>query len=385
QHARNAASKAIGAAKRAGDDAEFDRLSAEVTAAKERMKRLEEIDREAGAAEADALVTLPNAPAADTPDGEDETQNVELRRWGTPAEFGFAVRDHVAIGEALGLMDFEAAAALSGARFVILKGALARLERALAAFMLDVHTGEFGYEEIWTPALVRAPALFGTGQLPKFAEDLFATSEDLWLIPTAEVTLTNLAADRIFAAQDLPLRMTAWTPCFRAEAGAAGRDTRGMLRQHQFGKVELVSVVRPDQSAAELDRMAGCAEAILQRLELPYRAMRLCAGDMGFSAEATIDFEVWLPGQDAYREVSSCSNCGPFQARRMKARFRAEEGASPEPVHTLNGSGLATGRTLIALLENHQQADGGVAIPAALRPYLGGAARITADGALADD
>jgi len=282
----------------------------------------------------------------------------------------------------MGLMDFEAGAALSGARFVVLKGGLARLERALAAFMLDLHTGEFGYEEVWTPALVRDAPLFGTGQLPKFADDLFKTADDRWLIPTAEVTLTNLAADKIFTPAELPLRMTAWTPCFRAEAGAAGRDTRGMLRQHQFGKVELVSIVAPDQSAAELERMTGCAEAVLQRLELPYRAMRLCAGDMGFSAEATIDLEVWLPGQDAYREISSCSTCGPFQARRMKARMKPEEGGAPTPVHTLNGSGVATGRALIAVIENHQQADGSVAIPDALRPYLGGAVRIDPQGAI---
>lgn len=380
QTRRNEASRAIGQAKRDGDETLFQELSAVVSAAKDRMKALEEEERISLAALQEALGALPNLAADDTPDGEDESANVEVRRWGEPAVFAFSPKQHFELGEAMGLMDFTAAGHLSGARFVVLRGALARLERALSAFMLDVHTGEFGYQEVQTPVLVRDEALFGTGQLPKFADDLFRTEDGRWLVPTAEVTLTNLVADQIVDEAALPLRQTAYTQCFRAEAGAAGRDTRGMLRQHQFGKVELVSIATPAQSDAELERMTGCAETILQRLELPYRVMRLCAGDMGFSARATFDLEAWLPGQAAYREISSCSHCGPFQARRMKARFRGAHG--PEPVHTLNGSGLATGRTLIAVMETHQTQEGAVMIPPALIPYMGGVERIGPDGAV---
>ena len=324
-------------------------------------------------AEIEALLAdLPNLPADDVPDGPDESANVELRRVGAPPEFAFAERDHVAIGEALGMMDFAAASRLSGARFVVLNAALARLERALAAFMLDLHTTEFGYTETSTPFLVRDAALFGTGQLPKFAEDLFKTDTDHWLIPTAEVPLTNLVAGEILDAADLPLRYVALTPCFRSEAGAAGRDTRGMLRQHQFHKVELVSVTRPEDSPGEHERMTAAAEEVLKRLEIPYRVVVLSTGDMGFAAEKTYDIEVWLPGQSAYREISSCSNCGAFQARRMRARYRPEDRKGTAFVHTLNGSGVAVGRLLIALLENGQQEDGSVALPAALRPHMGG-------------
>ncbi len=326
------------------------------------------------------LAAIPNLPAAEVPDGRDETANTQIREIGTPKRFNFPAKDHVALGEGLGQMDFARAGKLSGARFVVLKAGLARLERALAAFMLDLHTREFGYTEIAPPLLVRDETAFGTGQLPKFAEDLFRTTTGLWLIPTAEVPLTNLVAGEILEETALPLRFTAWTPCFRSEAGAAGKDTRGMIRQHQFNKVELVSIVHPDQSAAEHERMTACAEEVLRRLDLPYRVMLLSTGDMGFSAQKTYDIEVWLPGQDAYREISSCSNCGDFQARRMNARFRPKEGKGTRFVHTLNGSGLAVGRALIAVLENHQQMDGSIAIPAALRPYLGGLEVLRPDG-----
>jgi seryl-tRNA synthetase len=309
------------------------------------------------------------------PDGADEEDNQLLRSWGEKPAFDFTPQDHVAIGEGLGQMDFAAGAKLSGARFVVLRGQLARLERALAAFMLDTHIQEFGYTEILPPALVRSETMQGTGQLPKFADDLFHTDDDRWLIPTAEVPLTNLASDEILDRAELPLRMTAFTPCFRAEAGAAGRDTRGMIRQHQFSKVELVSITAPDQSDAELERMTGCAEAILQRLGLAYRVLVLCSGDTGFSARRTLDIEVWLPGQDEgrglYREISSCSNCGPFQARRMRARCRSAGEQQTEFVHSLNGSALAIGRCMIAILENGQQADGSVLLPEILHSYMG--------------
>ena len=370
QARRNEASRAIGAAKKEGGDAAG--LIEEVAAIKTRMQALE--DECAGiGGEIDALLMdVPNPPSADVPDGPDESANVELRRFGAPPAFPFEARDHVEIGEALGMMDFAAASKLSGARFVVLNGALARLERALAAFMLDLHTTEFGYRETSTPFLVRDAALFGTGQLPKFGEDLFRTTTDHWLIPTAEVPLTNLVAGEILAAGDLPRRYVALTPCFRSEAGAAGRDTRGMLRQHQFQKVELVSIVRPEESAAEHERMTGAAEEVLKRLEIPYRVVVLATGDLGFAAEKTYDIEAWLPGQNAYREISSCSNCGAFQARRMGARYRPEDRKGTAFVHTLNGSGVAVGRLLIAVLENGQREDGSVALPEALRPWLGG-------------
>ncbi|HEX3860688.1 MAG TPA: serine--tRNA ligase [Stellaceae bacterium] len=326
------------------------------------------------------LESLPNLPADDVPDGLDESTNRELRRHGELPRFDFAPLPHEAIGEKLGLMDFATAARLSGARFVVLRGALARLERAIAQFMLDLHAGEFGYTEIAPPYLVRDDVVFGTGQLPKAAEDMFQTREGLWLIPTAEVPLTNLVAGEILDEATLPRRYVAWTPCFRAEAGAAGRDTRGMIRQHQFAKVELVSITRPDDSAAEHERMTNCAEEVLRRLGLAYRVMLLSAGDMGFSARKTYDIEVWLPAQNTYREISSCSDCGPFQAQRMKARYRPAEGKGTRSVHTLNGSALAVGRTMVAILENFQRADGSVAIPEALHPYMGGLTVLTPNG-----
>ena len=371
QSRRNVASKEIGIRKGKGEDA--DDLIAEVADIKASMPALEDEEGALATNLETRLMELPNIIDADVPDGADEDDNALMRSWGDIPDFDFAPRDHVAIGESLGQMDFATAAKLSGARFVVLRGQLARLERALAAFMLDTHTGEFGYQETLPPFLVNSKAMTGTGQLPKFGEDLFR-ADDKWLIPTAEVPLTNIAADDIWQADQLPMRFTAHTPCFRSEAGAAGRDTRGMIRQHQFSKVELVSITHPDDSAAEHERMTGCAEAILQRLGLPYRVMMLCTGDTGFGAQKTYDIEVWLPGQDEgrgmYREISSCSNCGPFQARRMKARFRDGDG-STQFVHTLNGSGLAVGRTMIAVLENGQQADGSVRLPDALHPYMG--------------
>jgi seryl-tRNA synthetase len=314
------------------------------------------------------------------PDGADETGNVELRRHGAPPRFDFAPKDHVALGESLGMMDFAAAGKISGARFVVLSRQLARLDRAIGQFMLDLHTEEFGYTEIVPPLLVRDDAAFGTGQLPKFADDLFRTTTGLWLIPTAEVPMTNIVAGEILDEAALPRRFTGLTPCFRSEAGAAGRDTRGMIRQHQFNKVELVSIAHPDHAEAEHERMTACAEEVLKRLGLAYRVMALCSGDMGFSARKTYDIEVWLPGQNAYREISSCSNCGDFQARRMKARFRPKEGKGTNFVHTLNGSGLAVGRTLVAILENYQRADGTITVPEALRPYLRGLEVIGGNG-----
>jgi seryl-tRNA synthetase len=374
QQRRNEASKQIGAAKKSGGDASA--LVAEVQSLKERMTEAEETERRLAAELKAILETLPNLPAADVPDGKDEAANREERRVGTPRAFGFEAKEHFEIGETLGLMDFETAAKLSGARFVVLKGPLARMERAIANFMLTLHTETFGYIEVAPPLLVRSETLYGTGQLPKFAEDLYRTGEDFWLVPTAEVPLTNLVAGAVQDTAALPIRVTAWTPCFRSEAGAAGKDTRGMLRQHQFNKVELVSITHPDESDAELARMTACAEEVLKRLELPYRVITLCTGDMGFSARKTHDIEVWLPGQGSYREISSCSNCGDFQARRMDARFRTPGEKGTRFVHTLNGSGLAIGRTLIAILENYQEGNGSVVVPEALRPFMGGLERI---------
>jgi len=453
QARRNAASKEIGRAKAAKDEAAATRLMGEVAALKDELTRGAEDERRAAADLEGALAVIPNLPLPDVPDGADEKANREVRRVGEPASFPWtnAPKQHFELGEALGLMDFETAARLSGARFVVLKGTLARLERALAAFMLDLHTapernGIGGYTECNPPLLVRDHTAFGTGNLPKLIEDMFQTrlsqaevveaatgamqqalqrrldnlsgatsshgpggetsaaasalelraalnaaredmlnaaaqelrsnaSQRLWLIPTAEMALTNFVRDEIIDEARLPLRLTAWTPCFRSEAGAAGKDTRGMIRQHQFSKVELVSITTPERSLAEHERMTACAEEVLKRLGLPYRVMLLCGGDMGFAAQKTYDLEVWLPGQRAYREISSCSVCGDFQARRMDARFR-RKGGKPEYVHTLNGSGLAVGRTLIAILENYQQSDGSVAIPEALVPYMGGVQRI---------
>lgn len=372
QSRRNRASKEIGTLKAKGVDA--DALIAEVNDIKANMPALESEEAKLGDRLDAWLLELPNILDASVPDGDDETQNELIRTIGDVPQFSFTPRDHVALGEGLGQMDFALGAKLAGARFVVLSGQLARLERALAAFMLDTHTAEFGYVETLPPALVNSQTMTGTGQLPKFAEDLYRT-DDKWLIPTAEVPLTNIVADEITDSAVLPLRMTAYTQCFRSEAGSAGRDTRGMIRQHQFSKVEMVSIVHPDQSADELDRMTSCAEAILQKLELPYRVLKLCSGDTGFSAQQTYDLEVWLPGQDEgrgmYREISSCSNCGPFQARRMKARFRDAETGDTRFLHTLNGSGLAVGRTLIAVLENGQQEDGSILLPQALHSYMG--------------
>ena len=379
QAQRNSISREIGKLKAAGDETAAAAASAEVSRLKEAMPAAEAAERDVAAAIEARLATIPNLPAADVPDGADETANLEIRRHGTLPRLN-APKEHYQLGEALGLMDFEAAAKMSGARFVVLKGAFARLERALASFMLDIHTSEFGYTEIVPPHLVRDQALYGTGQLPKFAEDLFTASGGFWLIPTAEVPLTNLAADKILDAEALPLRFTAYTPCYRSEAGAAGKDTRGMIRQHQFSKVELVSITHPNRSGEEHERMTACAETILKRLDLAYRTVTLCTGDMGFSAQKTYDIEVWLPGQNRYREISSCSNCGDFQARRMKARFREAGSKGTRFVHTLNGSALAVGRSLIAVVENYQQPGGAIAIPAALQPYMNGLQEIPAHG-----
>jgi seryl-tRNA synthetase len=420
QARRNAASKEIGKAKAAKDEGKAQALMAEVAALKDALEADEKAQGDADKKLHDALSVIPNLPADDVPVGADEKGNQLLRKVGEPPRFSWTnkPKQHFEIGEALGLMDFETAAKLSGSRFVVLKGQLARLERALAAFMLDIHTapeggGMGGYTEIMPPYLVRDDVMFGTGQLPKFAEDQFFTgsysykaklreileaqrmdsaaepidttlwlvdmalgADGKWLIPTAEVPLTNLVRESIRSEDELPMRVTAYSPCFRAEAGAAGKDTRGMIRQHQFSKVELVSIATPEQSAAEHERMTACAEEVLKRLGLAYRVMILCSGDMGFSARKTYDIEVWLPGQDTYREISSCSVCGDFQARRMQARYRPKGSKEVRYVHTLNGSGLAIGRTLIAILENYQQADGSVAIPEALQPYMGSATRI---------
>jgi seryl-tRNA synthetase len=378
QERRNAASKEIGAAMARKDAAAAEAIKQEVARLKLALPEMEAAEKATGARLDEELAAIPNLPAAETPDGKDEHDNIELRRSGAPPRFpnSFKPKGHFEIGEALGLMDFETAAKLSGARFVVLKGALARLERALMQFMLDLHTGEHGYEEINPPVLVRDAAMFGTAQLPKFRDDQFAAGDGFWLIPTAEVPLTNLVRDSIVDEKRLPLRYTAGTLCFRAEAGAAGRDTRGMIRQHQFEKVELVSITTPEQSAAEHERMTACAEEVLKRLGLHFRTMALCAGDMGFGARKTYDIEVWLPGQGRFREISSCSVCGDFQARRMNARSKAADAKSTRFVHTLNGSGVAIGRALVAVLENYQDPDGGVAIPEALWPYMGGLKRI---------
>jgi len=375
QARRNEASKAIGAAIGKGDIATAEALKAEVAALKDTLLALEEQERAAGEELDTLLAGLPNLPADDTPDGADETENVEVARWGTPRSFEFEPRDHADLGPVLGL-DFETGVAISGARFTFMRGQMARLNRALGQFMLDYQTGQRGYTECATPYLVRQESLFGTGQLPKFAEDNFQTTDGRWLIPTAEVSLTNSVREQILDEGVLPIRMTALTPCFRSEAGAAGRDTKGLIRQHQFEKVELVSIVRPEDSATEHERMVESAEGILQALELPYRKMLLCTGDMGASARKTYDLEVWLPGQGLYREISSCSNCGDWQARRMNTRYRPAESKGNVFVHTLNGSGLAVGRTLVAVLENHQQADGSVTVPAALLPYMGGLTKL---------
>jgi seryl-tRNA synthetase len=379
QARRNEASKLIGQAKAKKDETQAAALMAEVTGLKDTIQSGEAEQRELEKELRDMLAVLPNLPAADVPSGEDESGNVAVaaRAYGKPPGIN-APKQHFEIGEALGQMDFERAAKVSGARFVYLKGELARLERAIAAFMLDMHTEKFGYTEVSPPVLVKSAALFGTGQLPKFQEDLFRTTgeDPFWLVPTAEVPLTNYVADEILNEAELPLRFTAFTPCFRAEAGAAGKDTRGMIRLHQFNKVELVSITTPDQSEAEHERMTDAAQEILKRLDLAHRVVTLCTGDMGFGARKTYDIEVWLPGQNAFREISSCSNCGDFQARRMNTRYRNAEGKVKGPVHTLNGSGLAVGRTLVAILENYQQADGSVAIPAVLQPYMGGKMKI---------
>ena len=424
QERRNAASKEIGLAMREKDMAKAEALKAEVAALKENWPAMEQAERDANEALNKALSEIPNSPLAEVPEGKDEHDNVEVLKWGEPKQFAFTPKEHFDIGEQLGLMDFESASKISGARFVVLKGKLARLERALAQFMLDTHTDKHGYAEVAPPLLVRDDAMFGTAQLPKFRDDQFGTSkgveeavrldnavtnardtwaasgaapdefldhviaelgrlprnENFWLIPTAEVPLTNLAREQIIDESKLPMRLTAGTYCFRAEAGAAGRDTRGMIRQHQFYKVELVSITTPEQALEEHERMTGCAEKILQLLELPYRKVTLCAGDMGFASQKTYDLEVWLPGQGKYREISSCSVCGDFQARRMNARYRPADGKGPRYVATLNGSGVAVGRALVAVLENYQNEDGSVTIPQVLRGYMGGLERIDRAG-----
>jgi seryl-tRNA synthetase len=382
QARRNDASKLIGQAKQNKDEAGAKALLEEVAGLKEEIQQGEAQQRELEEALKQALAVIPNIPADDVPDGADEKANVPVtaRAFGKPPSINNP-KQHFEIGEALGQMDFERAAKVSGARFVYLKNDLAKLERAIAAFMLDTHTEKFGYTEVSPPVLVKSTAMFGTGQLPKFQDDLFrietGEGDPFWLIPTAEVPLTNYVADEILNEAELPLRMTAFTPCFRAEAGAAGRDTRGMIRMHQFSKVELVSITTPEQSQAEHERMTDAAQEILKKLDLAHRVVTLCTGDMGFGAQKTYDIEVWLSGQNAFREISSCSNCGPFQALRMNTRFRNKEGKMAGPVHTLNGSGLAVGRTMVAILENYQQEDGSVAIPAVLQPYMGGKTRIT--------
>ncbi len=379
QQRRNAASKEIGQAMRSGDSQAADALKVEVSSLKERLPALEQ-QANALEGEIEALLSaLPNRPAEEVPDGPDESANEELRQWGEPPAFDFEPKQHFELGEGLKGMDFDLAAKLSGSRFVVLTGQVARLHRALAQFMLDLHTQEHGYTEVNSPVLVREAPLYGSGQLPKLAEDMFRTTGEHWLIPTSEVTLTNVPAGRILEEAELPLRFTAHTLCFRSEAGAAGKDTRGMLRQHQFEKVELVSITHPDRSAEEHERMTSCAETVLQKLGLPYRVMLLSSGDMGFGARKTYDLEVWLPGQGAYREISSCSNCGDFQALRMKARFRPSEGKGTQPVHALNGSGVAVGRALIAVMENYQQADGSIRVPEVLKGYMGGQEMVRAD------
>ena len=379
QARRNAASREIGEAKKAKDEARAARLMAEVAELKSSLVALEadakRLDEELNGP-GGLLATIPNIPADDVPTGSDASGNVERHAFGRKRAYAFTPRQHFELGEALGMMDFDLAARLSGARFVVLKQGLARMERALAQFMLDLHTGEFGYMEVSPPLMVRSDTMFGTAQLPKFADDQFRTTDDRWLIPTAEVPLTNFVRESIVAEDELPLRLVACTPCFRAEAGAAGKDTRGMIRQHQFTKVELVSITTPDQSRDEHERMLACAEEVLRRLDLHYRVVILCTGDMGFAAQKTYDIEVWLPGQGSYREISSCSNCGEFQARRMNARYKGKEGRVKGFVHTLNGSGIAVGRALIAVMETYQQAGGAIAVPDVLRPYMGGTTMI---------
>ena len=379
----NKAAKAIGAAKAAGNEREFERLRQVVADKKAQIARLRDEARDAEAALNARLLELPNPPAGDVPDGADEDDNVEIHRWGTPRVFDFKPLEHYQIPAAIPGLDFETAARISGARFVILQGAMARLHRALAQFMLDKHVSENNLLETWTPVLVREEMMLGTGQLPKFGEDSYQTTNGWWLIPTAEVTLTNMVNGQTIPEADLPIRRVAHTQCFRSEAGSAGRDTAGMLRQHQFEKVEMVTIAHPDHSAAEHQLMTENAQGILEALDLPYRTVVLCTGDLGFGMKRTHDIEVWLPGQNMYREISSVSVAGDFQARRMNARFKPADGGKPQYVHTLNGSGLAVGRTLIAVLENGQEADGSVTLPPVLAPYLGGKTRVTADGALA--
>lgn len=370
QASLNAAAKDYAVAKKNGED--LQKLTQNLEVIKQELK---DFKHQADQIEIELhhlLSEIPNLPGEDCPDGKDESENVEVRRWGALKEFNFEVKPHEEIGVSLGLMDFERAAKLSGSRFVVLYRDLVRLERALAQFMLDIHTQEFGYQEVYVPLMVNEKIMYGTGQLPKFRDDQFQTNTGHWLIPTAEVALTNLAAEEILSEAELPKRYTAYTPCFRAEAGAAGRDTRGMIRQHQFSKVELVSLTTPEQAVAEHERMTKAAETVLQKLELPYRVLSLCTGDIGFQSEKTYDLEVWLPSQKAYREISSCSRCGPFQARRMNARYRPHAGDKPQFVHTLNGSGVAVGRALIAVMENYQQADSSIMIPKNLQPYMNG-------------
>lgn len=378
QARRNEASKAIGQAMAQGDKDKAEALTAEVAQLKQTMPALEDEDRQLAAALEAALAALPNVPAEDVPQGASEDDNVELDRWGTPRAFSFTPQEHADLGPALGL-DFETGAAISGARFTFLRGGIARLHRALGQFMLDHQTQANGYTECAPPLLVRDEAVYGTGQLPKFSDDLFRTTDGRWLIPTAEVSLTNAVRDQIVDEARLPIRMTALTQCFRSEAGAAGKDTRGFIRQHQFEKVELVSIVRPDESEAEHERMLGAAKSVLEALELPYRTMLLCTGDMGATARKTYDLEVWLPGQGAYREISSCSNCGDYQARRMNSRYKPDGAKKTEFLHTLNGSGLAVGRTLVAVLENYQNEDGSVTVPTAIASYMGGLERLEPD------
>ncbi|MGR3323143.1 MAG: serine--tRNA ligase [Pseudooceanicola sp.] len=380
---QNAASKQVGAAKAKGDEAEFERLRALVGDKKAEVAKLNDEAKALDTQLTDLLMTIPNLPLDDVPQGEDEDDNVELRKWGEPRGFDFTPKEHYQLAGVQNGMDFETAAKLSGARFVLLSGAVARIHRALAQFMLTTHVDENGLTETWTPVLVREEMMLGTGQLPKFGEDSYRTEDGWWLVPTAEVTLTNIVNGMIIEENYLPRRFVAHTQCFRSEAGSAGRDTAGMLRQHQFEKVEMVSITHPDRSLDEHERMTKCAEGILEKLGLPYRTIVLCTGDMGFGAQKTHDIEVWLPGQNTYREISSVSVCGAFQARRMNARFRPEGGGKPEYVHTLNGSGLAVGRALIAVLENGQQADGSVRLPEVLAPWLGGKLTLTAEGTLA--
>ena len=379
---QNSAGKLAGGAKANGDNVEFDRLRSLVTAKKTEVANLNEEAKEKNVALTDLLMSIPNLPYEDTPDGKDENDNVEIRRWGTPKTFNFSVREHFEITAVKSGLDFETAGKMSGSRFVIMSGAIARIHRALAQFMLDTHINENGLTETNTPVLVRESAMQGTGQLPKFGEDSYQTTNGWWLIPTSEVTLTNIVSGLTVDEHTLPRRYTAHSLCFRSEAGSAGRDTAGMLRQHQFEKVEMVSITHPDYARQELDRMTKCAEGILESLDLPYKTVTLCVGDMGFGARRTHDIEVWLPGQNAYREISSCSSCGDFQARRMNARFKPATGGKPEFLHTLNGSGLAVGRCLIAVLENGQQNDGSVVIPDVLHKYMGNSSLILPDGRL---